>query len=167
MPRLKEAYQLDLDKVPFDFPELIAALAPRPFFTNSPTRDANFEVEGVKQCLTAAEPVFRLLGASDRLVAVYPDAEHDFPGAERTRAYEFLDRQSRPSRRDARIGGAIDRRHPLWSSPGRIRATFASGGLGRHRSRRLDRGSLESEKPPSPRPDLSLTTVGIGVVYSL
>jgi dienelactone hydrolase len=93
MPRLKETYHLDLGKVPFDFPELVAALAPRAFFTNSPTKDANFEVEGVKRCLTAAEPVFRLLGADDRLVAVHPDAEHDFPEAERTRAYEFLDRQ--------------------------------------------------------------------------
>ncbi|SIO64987.1 Acetyl xylan esterase (AXE1) [Singulisphaera sp. GP187] len=92
MPRLKDTYQLDLGKVPFDFPELVAALAPRAFFTNSPTRDANFEVEGVKRCLVAAEPVYRLLGASDRLVAVYPDAEHDFPKSERTRAYEFLDR---------------------------------------------------------------------------
>ncbi|AGA25857.1 alpha/beta hydrolase family protein [Singulisphaera acidiphila] len=92
MPRLKDTYQLDLSKVPFDFPELVAALAPRAFFTNSPTRDANFEVGGVKLCLSAAEPVFQLLGASDRLVAVYPDAEHDFPKAERIRAYEFLDR---------------------------------------------------------------------------
>ncbi|WP_406696807.1 alpha/beta fold hydrolase [Singulisphaera sp. Ch08] len=92
MPRLKDTYQLDLNKVPFDFPELIGALAPRAFFTNSPIRDDNFAVGGVKQCLVAAEPVYRLLGASDRLVAVYPDAEHDFPQAERTRAYEFLDR---------------------------------------------------------------------------
>ncbi len=92
MPRLQDTYQLDLKKVPFDFPELVGALAPRAFFTNSPTRDANFEVGGVKQCLSAAEPVFRLLGASDRLVAVFPDAEHDFPRAERTLAYEFLDR---------------------------------------------------------------------------
>lgn len=92
MPRLKERYHLDLAEVPFDFPELIAALAPRPFFTNSPTRDANFEVEGVKRCIDAAAPVYKLLGADDRLVAVYPDAEHDFPRAERQRAYEFLDR---------------------------------------------------------------------------
>jgi pimeloyl-ACP methyl ester carboxylesterase len=92
MPRLREKYQLDLTKVPFDFPELIAAVAPRAFFTNSPLCDANFEVDSVRKCIAAARPVYELLGAGDRLVAVYPDAEHSFPRAERIRAYEFLDR---------------------------------------------------------------------------
>ena len=92
MPRLRERYQLDLTKVPVDFPELVAALAPRAFFTNSPVRDANFEVEGVRVCIAAARPAYMLLGAGDRLVAVYPDAEHSFPRAERERAYRFLDR---------------------------------------------------------------------------
>lgn len=92
MPRLKDVYHLDLGKVPFDFPELIGALAPRAFFTNSPTHDANFEVEGVQVCMRAAEPVYRLYGAGDRLRGAYPDAEHDFPTAQRNEAYEFLDR---------------------------------------------------------------------------
>ena len=60
MPRLRARYGLDLKKVPFDFPELIAALAPRAFFTNSPLHDANFEVEGVRACITAAQPVYEL-----------------------------------------------------------------------------------------------------------
>ena len=92
MPRLREKYQLDLNKVPVDFPELIAALAPRAFFTSSPLRDANFDVEGVRVCIASARPIYELFGASDRLVAVYPDAEHSFPKAERAQAYQFLDR---------------------------------------------------------------------------
>ncbi len=84
-------YQLDLKKVPVDFPELIAVLAPRAFFTCSPLRDANFEVEGVRVCIAAARPVYALLGAADRLVAVHPDAEHSFPRAERVQAYRFLE----------------------------------------------------------------------------
>ena len=92
MPRLRSVYQLELTKVPFDFPELVGALAPRPFFTNAPTRDANFAVEGVKVCVEAAKPVYELYGATDRLIAVYPEAEHDFPAEVRERAYQFLDR---------------------------------------------------------------------------
>jgi pimeloyl-ACP methyl ester carboxylesterase len=92
MPRLKTAYELDLKRVPFDFPELIGALAPRPFFTNSPIGDANFEVQGVRDSLEAARPIYSLLGAPDNLVAVHPEAEHDFPDDQRTAAYEFLDR---------------------------------------------------------------------------
>ncbi len=98
MPRLKEVYALDLKQVPFDFPELVGALAPRGFFTNSPTRDANFAVEGVKVCIASAHPVYRLLGAGDRLQAVYPDAEHDFPPNERNTAYAFIDRLLMPPR---------------------------------------------------------------------
>lgn len=97
MPRLKEVYGLDLGKVPFDFPELVGALAPRGFFTNSPLRDDNFAVEGVKACLESATPVYQLLGALDRLKAVHPDAEHDFPPTERKAAYEFIDMTLMPS----------------------------------------------------------------------
>lgn len=98
MPRLKETYQLDLRQVPFDFPELIGALAPRAFFTNSPLHDANFEVEGVRVCITAAKPVYEFLGVPDRLIAVHPDAQHTFPAAVRIQAYEFLDRNLRGTR---------------------------------------------------------------------
>jgi acetyl esterase/lipase len=98
MPRLRDVYGLDPARVPFDFPELIGALAPQAFFTNSPLHDANFEVEGVRVCLRAAEPVYRLHGALERLVAVHPDAEHDFPPGPRAEAYTFLDRQLRTGR---------------------------------------------------------------------
>jgi dienelactone hydrolase len=98
MPRLKETYQLDLRLVPFDFPELIGALAPRAFFTNSPLHDANFEVEGVRLCIGSARPVYEFLGVPDRLVATYPDAQHAFPPAARFQAYEFLDEHLRRAR---------------------------------------------------------------------
>jgi len=91
MPRLRARYQLDLAKVPFDFPELIGALSPSAFFTCSPLHDTNFEVEGVRTCMRAARPVYELLGVPDRLVAVYPGAEHSFPRTARMQAYAFLD----------------------------------------------------------------------------
>jgi dienelactone hydrolase len=91
MPLLRERYHLDLAQVPFDFPELIAALAPRAFFTCSPLRDANFDVTGVRVCMTAARPVYELLGVADRLIAVYPDADHSFFRQEREKAYAFFD----------------------------------------------------------------------------
>jgi dienelactone hydrolase len=92
MPRIASLYGRDPKRMPFDFPELIGALAPRGFFTNSPKWDENFELEGVRLCIAAARPVYELLGAGDRLQAVYPDAEHDFPDAQRHEAYAFLDR---------------------------------------------------------------------------
>lgn len=96
MPRLREVYDLDLKKIPFDFPELIGALAPRPFFACSPLRDANFDVDGVRVCLRAARPIYALYRAEDNLAAEFPDAEHSFEKTARMKAYEFLDAKLKP-----------------------------------------------------------------------
>lgn len=91
MPLLREKYELDAQKFPFDFDEVIAALAPRPFFSNSPLNDSNFDVEGVRQGMAAASEVYRFLGATENLQVSYPEAEHDFPTAVRLEAYRYID----------------------------------------------------------------------------
>src|SRR5690606_15943086 len=47
MPLLRDKFQLDGERFPFDFDEVIAALAPRHFLSVSPVNDSNFDVEGV------------------------------------------------------------------------------------------------------------------------
>lgn len=92
MPRLRDVYGLDPDRVPFDFYETVAALAPRAFFSNSPLGDANFAVEGVKKAVRKVRAVFALFDAADKLEVRYPDCQHDFPPEVRREAYAFLDR---------------------------------------------------------------------------
>ena len=92
MPRLKDVYNLEVAKVPFDFPEVVAALAPRAFLASAPVRDHNFDVQGVKDCLAAARPVYQLLGAGEKLQGIYPDAAHDFPDDARAAACAWFDR---------------------------------------------------------------------------
>jgi hypothetical protein len=77
---------------------VLAALAPRAVFVNAPLHDApDFEVSGVRDCFTAAIPVYReVFQAEDRLAVRYPDAGHAFPAAERQAAYAFLDKHLRP-----------------------------------------------------------------------
>ncbi|HEX5446354.1 MAG TPA: alpha/beta fold hydrolase [Pirellulales bacterium] len=91
MPRLRDVYQLNPDRVPFDFYEVVAALAPRAFFSNSPLNDANFDVVGVRKAIAAVQPVYALFGAADRLQVRYPDSAHDFPPEVREEAYRFID----------------------------------------------------------------------------
>ncbi len=91
MPRIAEAFGGDPARMPFDFTDVIGALAPRAFFTNSPIGDGNFDVSGVRDCIEAAGRVYDEMGVRDRLVAVHPDAGHDFPPEVRERAYEFID----------------------------------------------------------------------------
>jgi dienelactone hydrolase len=92
MPRLRDVFGLDAGRVPFEFDELVAALAPRAFFSNSPIHDDNFDVAGVKKASARAADVFKLLGAAENLVVRYPDCGHDFPPEVRQEAYRFMDR---------------------------------------------------------------------------
>lgn len=92
MPRIKEIYECDPAKMPFDFTEILGALAPRAVFINAPLKDDNFAVDGVYVCLQAAAPVFALYGVSEYLQAVHPDCGHDFPPDVRRQAYQFIDR---------------------------------------------------------------------------
>ncbi len=88
MPRIATAYGRDAARMPFDFPEVLAAIAPRAVFINAPTEDS-FLLEGVVECIEAARPVYALHGATDRLVAVHPECGHDFPPDVREQAYLF------------------------------------------------------------------------------
>jgi dienelactone hydrolase len=93
MPLIAERYGNDPALVPFDFPHILVALAPRPLFVNAPLHDSNFEVSGVRDCVDAAMPVYGdVFRAKERLVAFYPDAGHEFPSRIRSAAYEFLDK---------------------------------------------------------------------------
>jgi pimeloyl-ACP methyl ester carboxylesterase len=91
MPRIATVYGKDPEKLPFDFPEVLAAIAPRPVFVHAPISDSNFRVASVRRCIEAALPVYRLLGAPDQLVAIYPEGGHAFPPEQRDAAYRFVD----------------------------------------------------------------------------
>jgi dienelactone hydrolase len=97
LPRVASEYKYSPDQMPFDFHEVIAAIAPRGVFVVAPLHDDNFDVEGVRDVVKAARPVYELLRQPERLKVVYPDATHDFPDAEREEAYTFFDKILRPS----------------------------------------------------------------------
>lgn len=95
MPRIAKVHGNNPDQVPFDFPEIVAAFAPRPFLASSPIGDGNFEVSGVRDTIAAAQPIYALYGKADHLQANYPDCGHDFPPAVREVAYAFLEKHLR------------------------------------------------------------------------
>jgi dienelactone hydrolase len=94
MPRLA-SYAGKLRTVPFDFDELLAAIAPRRVFINAPTGDGNFQASSVDRLVTAARPIFALLGNPGALEVEHPESGHDFPEAMRERAYSILDKELR------------------------------------------------------------------------
>jgi acetyl esterase/lipase len=96
MPRIANVHQNNPDLVPFDFTEIVAAFAPRPFLASSPLRDDNFEVSGVRDVIASALPIYTLYGKPDNLQANYPDCAHDFPEEVRDVAYRFFDKHLKP-----------------------------------------------------------------------
>jgi dienelactone hydrolase len=100
MPRIVERYGGDPKRVPWDWTDALATLAPRPVFICAPLRDENFLIEGVRECLRTAEPAYAGLGAAGNLVAVHPDAAHSFPKEAREAAYAFLEKHLRGKERE-------------------------------------------------------------------
>ncbi len=88
-------YRGRLADIPFDFHEMVGALAPRHVLIIAPTRDANFRADSVDRVVAAARPVFRLLGHDERLQVLHPDCEHDFPRPMREAAYQWMDQALR------------------------------------------------------------------------
>jgi hypothetical protein len=92
MPRIETVYGKDPRRVPFDFPEVLGAIAPRSLYIHAPMSDSNFRLESVKRCVAAASQVYGLLGAADQIVAVYPPGGHGYPKDARERSYQFINR---------------------------------------------------------------------------
>lgn len=93
MPRIASDYGNDPDRVPFDFQEVLAAIAPRSIFINAPIEDGNFEIKGVRAVVAAVEPVYERMRSRDwqQLILETPDVGHDFPRDIREQSYAWLD----------------------------------------------------------------------------
>ncbi len=89
MPRLAD-YRGRLAEIPFDFHEMIAALAPRHVFISAPLKDSNFDWRSVDEVVTAARTIYALHGHEDRLRVEHPDCPHDFPVEMREVAYKLF-----------------------------------------------------------------------------
>jgi hypothetical protein len=90
MPKL---LQYRPDEIPFDFYELIGALAPRALFVSAPFYDSNFKWRSVYAIEQEARQIYKLNGRLDRMRFEYPNCAHDFPQPIREMAYEFMDAQ--------------------------------------------------------------------------
>jgi hypothetical protein len=89
MPRL---LNYSVEKLPFDFDEVIAAIAPRSVFVSAPIGDTNFQWRSVDRLAAAARPVFELYNVPTHLMVEHPDAGHVFPAGTREQAYAVIDR---------------------------------------------------------------------------
>ena len=66
-------YKGKLAEIPFDFHELVGALAPRHVLIIAPKEDHNFRAASVDKIVASAKPVFKLYDKADRLRVEHPD----------------------------------------------------------------------------------------------
>lgn len=89
------SYNGRLAEIPFDFHEMIGALAPRVCFINAPLKDSNFKWESVDRVVAAALQIYKLHGQPGNLLVEHPDCDHDFPDAMREQAYKLFEQHLR------------------------------------------------------------------------
>jgi len=91
MPRIASVFGNDAGRVPFDFHELIASLAPRPFLACVAEQDIDFAASGVRDVMKSAADVYRLYDGNSSLRTVTADVPHSFPASSRAASYQFLE----------------------------------------------------------------------------
>jgi dienelactone hydrolase len=78
-------------EIPFDFHELIGALAPRVCFISAPFYDDNFKWRSVFQINEAAAKIYNLYRVPQNLRVEHPRTGHEFPLETRETAYRILE----------------------------------------------------------------------------
>jgi dienelactone hydrolase len=99
MPRIKTAHGSDPSKIPFDFGDLLATLAPRAVFVSAPLQDDILDVAGVKSAVASALAVYRLRKGAEALTVSYPQCGHELTVASRDEALAWLDQRFKPGNR--------------------------------------------------------------------
>ena len=78
------------NRLPIDFDEVLAAIAPRPVLAVAPTMDRYYLVEDVRQIAAAVEPVYRMLGRDRGIEVLSPKEFSRFPNEIQKLAYDWI-----------------------------------------------------------------------------
>jgi len=77
-------------RLPVDYDEILALLAPRPVYIQAPTLDRYHPVEDVRQAVAAARVIYQKSGGADGLELATPVDFNRFPAASQERVFEWL-----------------------------------------------------------------------------
>ena len=85
-------------RVPYDYHEVLACIAPRPVLVVAPAMDKDAIAGDVRRCVDEVEKIYRLYGATDRLQLSAPDDYSRFSTEMRETAYQWLRDRAAESR---------------------------------------------------------------------
>jgi pimeloyl-ACP methyl ester carboxylesterase len=78
------------DRIPYDYHEIIAAIAPRPVLITAPTWDRYADFNDVKNCVEQVRGIYDLLGAGDKLELFAPEEYNQFSDKTRDKIWEWI-----------------------------------------------------------------------------
>jgi len=116
MPLL-EYYIQDIKEAPFDWHEIVACLAPRPYFNWSTQDDRIFpNTDNFDEVFNQLREVYGLYGAAGLLEARSARGEHSFPREIRQEVYDWLDEHLAPRPNIDRIKYDLPASQEEWNA---------------------------------------------------
>jgi Abhydrolase family len=106
-PHLHEFWG-NTDRLPFDEHWFLALVAPRPFLALEGVTDQVSLASAVKQSFVGAQPVYELMGATDRLGVNYGNHGHAYTAEDATALMDFADKHLRGTPVERRFDKFLD-----------------------------------------------------------
>jgi dienelactone hydrolase len=85
-------------RVPYDYHEVLACIAPRPVLVIAPAMDKDAVAGDIRRCIDEAGKIYRLYSATDRLQLFAPEDYNRFSSTMREKAYKWLRDRATESR---------------------------------------------------------------------
>lgn len=80
------------DRIPYDFHEILACIAPRPLLVIAPALDKTATLEDVRSSVAEAGKIYKLMGAPNKISIASPDDFNRFTNEMQERIYEWADK---------------------------------------------------------------------------
>lgn len=84
------------NRIPCDYDELIASVAPRPVFVIAPELDRNHPIDAVKSTLNNAAKIYRLYQAPQNLSSYFPKDHNRFSDEMKEQVYDWFEKMNKP-----------------------------------------------------------------------
>ena len=77
------------DRIPCDFHEILACIAPRPVLVIAPVMDKDVHLQEVQYCVEQTRKIYDLYGCSDNIQIYSPDDYNRFSDEMREKTYDW------------------------------------------------------------------------------
>jgi pimeloyl-ACP methyl ester carboxylesterase len=96
LPLIATKFGNSAAKLPFDWPDVLAAIFPKKITVIAGKNDRIFPASGAQKCVNFAQKLYENEGRKEDFMALWHEKGHSFPPECREKAYEWLDKFLQP-----------------------------------------------------------------------